>query len=289
MPVYNAGKDLRLAVLSILAQTYPYWELLIIDDKSTDSCLDNIADIMDPRIRILRDGSNMGLAARLNQAIDMANGEFLARMDQDDISYPERFARELALLSSKPELDLVAVRAIRISEKDELLGFFPSPLNHSDICARPWQGFYFPHPTWMGRIAWFRKHRYRIPQSYFCEDQELLLRSYRDSKFACVPEVLFAYRIRDKIDPRKLRKTRLAVFKIQMDHFIKTREFHFLVLALAGLSLRIGIDFIKQLKRGFVSGTDRKRPIEDVQSESTRWEQLRLSLAACDAKSNNGK
>lgn len=121
MPVYNAGKYLRLAVLSIVRQTFTNWELLVIDDGSTDNALQDIADIDDARIRIFRDGGNRGLAARLNEAADMARGRYLARMDQDDVSYPERFARQLAALQNDPELDLVATRAITIDENDHAI------------------------------------------------------------------------------------------------------------------------------------------------------------------------
>jgi len=82
MPIFNAGSYLRLAVLSIVRQTFADWELLIIDDGSTDNALQDIADIRDHRIRILRDGENKGLAARLNEAIDLARGRYFARMDR---------------------------------------------------------------------------------------------------------------------------------------------------------------------------------------------------------------
>lgn len=276
MPVYNAGGYLRPAVASILAQTYTNWELLIIDDKSTDGSLESIVDIADARIKILRDGYNRGLAARLNEAIDLARGQFFARMDQDDISYPDRLAKQLALLVSASDLDLVAVRVIRISENNDALDFFPAPLTHPEICARPWQGFYFPHPTWMGRIEWFRKYRYRIPQSYFCEDQELLLRSYCESKFACVPEVQFAYRVRTRINAPKLLRTHWAVFKFQAPHFVEKIELHFLLLAFGVFVLRIIEDLIKLLTR-----RDTLRlPVNvlnlELLSEARRWGQMKL-------------
>ena len=208
-------------------------------------------------------------------------------MDQDDISYPERFARQIEILTGKPELDLVAVRAIRISEQNEVLGYFPSPLKHSDICARPWQGFYFPHPTWMGKTEWFRKHRYKIPQSYFCEDQELLLRSYRESTFACVDEVLFAYRVRDKVDPGKLRKTRRAVFAIQAAHFRAEHQFHYLILALVAFLSRIWVDYAKQLKQRFRPGDSKVAMHESMRAEAGRWEQLKSRLLASDTKARS--
>ena len=98
MPVFNAGNHLRVAVNSIINQTYKNWELIIIDDGSTDDSIKSLDNIEDHRISIIRDGKNKGLAARLNQIIDMAKGHFIARMDQDDISYPNRFSIQLIIL-----------------------------------------------------------------------------------------------------------------------------------------------------------------------------------------------
>jgi glycosyltransferase involved in cell wall biosynthesis len=255
MPVYNAGKYLRLAVLSIVRQTFTNWELLIIDDASTDGALQDIADIDDARIRIFQDGGNCGLAARLNEAADMARGRYFARMDGDDASYPERFARQIAALQNDPELDLVATRAITIDENDQAIGLFPFAISHEEICAQPWRGFYFPHPTWMGKIEWFRKHRYTVPGPYFCEDQELLLRSYRDSKFSTIDEVLFAYRVRGKVDQQKLAKTRRTVLNVQLRHFASSNLWLFMLLATATFVAKMSSDLSKMMGIGtFQSG-----------------------------------
>ncbi len=248
MPVYNAGKYLRFAVLSIVRQTFTNWELLIIDDGSTDNALRDIADIDDARIMIFRDGWNRGLAARLNEAIDKARGRYFARMDQDDVSYPQRFARQLAVLRSDPGLDLVATRAITIDGNDEVTGLFPWAISHEEICAQPWRGFYFPHPAWMGKIEWFRKYRYTIPAPYLCEDQELLLRSYRDSRFGTLDEIQFAYRIKSKVDWQKLARTRRAVLVVQLRHFFKLNMRFFLLLAVSAFVVKMSSDFSKRLR-----------------------------------------
>ena len=245
MPIYNAGSDIRLAVLSIINQTQLNWELLIIDDGSTDNALSYISDIEDVRVRILRDGLNRGLAARLNEAIDLANGIYFARMDQDDISYPERLKRQTEVLKSDPQLDLVAVRALTIDENNEPNGIFPSYILHEEICSEPWRGFYLPHPTWMGKIEWFRKHRYAEPGPFFCEDQELLTRSYRESKFFTINEILFAYRIRAGVNRYKLLKTRRAVLGIQSKIFYSSRQYHFLLYASLVFLGRMIYDFLK--------------------------------------------
>ena len=231
MPIFNAGHYLRLAALSIVHQSFNDWELLIFDDGSTDNAVQSLDDINDSRIRVINDGLNKGLAARLNQAIDMARGQYFARMDQDDVSYPERFAKQLALLQRNSALDVVAASAITISDDNEMTGFLPCPVSHEAICARPWQGFFFAHPTWMGKIVWFRKFRYAIPGPYFCEDQELLLRCYNKSRFGATAEILFAYRVREKRNLPRVLKTRWTFFQIQKHHFIHAGQLTCAVLS----------------------------------------------------------
>ncbi len=247
MPIYNAGKYLRFAVLSIVNQTFTNWELLIIDDGSTDNALQDIADIKDVRIRIFRDGMNRGLSARLNESADMARGLYFARMDGDDISYPERFARQITTLQNDPELDLVATRALMIDDNNQATGLFPFAISHDEICAKPWRGFYLPHPTWMGKTAWFRKYRYTVPSPFCCEDQELLLRSYRDSQLGTLDEILFAYRIRSKTDWQKLARTRRAVFIAQYQYFSNLRLPYFLLLSTVAFMAKTINDFLRRI------------------------------------------
>ena len=242
MPVFNAGRHLRPAVVSVIRQTFTDWELLVIDDGSSDGAVDDIRDLDDARIRILRDGSNRGLAARLNEAIDLARGRYFARMDQDDISYPERLARQVEMLEQGTEIDLCAVRCIAINFENELVGAMPYALSHDEICVAPWRGFYLVHPTWMGRIEWFRQHRYAKPGPYFCEDQELLLRSYRKSRFATVPEVLFAYRVRSRIAWGKTFRTRKTILGIQLRYFLGMRQWHYGALAAMVFAVRVMMD-----------------------------------------------
>lgn len=267
MPIYNAGEFLRLAVLSVVAQTFSDWELLIIDDGSTDNAIAGISDIEDRRIHIIQDGKNRGLGARLNEAIDLAQGQYFARMDQDDVSFPERFEYQVKRLEAQPELDLVAVRSVAISGKNELLGLLPYDCSTADICAKPWRGFYLAHPTWMGRTEWFRKHRYATPAPYFCEDQEFLLRTYESSKFDIIPMELFAYRLRDGVAWKKLIKTRYSVLRVQFRHFKAKGQLMYLILALnvfVGRLLMDGINFV--LNKRNVSHSDGYTTI------AARWE-----------------
>lgn len=248
MPVYNAGKHLRLAVLSIVNQTYLNWELLIIDDGSSDDSFLDIADINDWRITILRDAVNRGLVARLNEAIDLARGDYFARMDGDDISYPDRLLKQVTALQNNSKIDLIATRVITIDEENLATGLFPYAISHNEICACPWKGFYFPHPTWMGKIEWFRKYRYKLPAPYCCEDQELILRSYRDSRLETLNEILLAYRVRSIVDKQKLAKTRRAVFEAQLTQFYSYKSWCFLLLAVVSFMIKSINDFLNRIK-----------------------------------------
>lgn len=224
LPIFNAGRYLRKAVLSILQQTFGRWELIIIDDASTDGALDSIQDLHDPRIRIVRGTDNRGLAARLNEAVGLARGHYFARMDQDDISNPERLTRQLAFLESQPEVDVVGARCLLIDAEDRVSGILEFPQQHDEVCRRPWRGILMPHPTWMGKTEWFRTHPYRSPGPYFCEDQELLLRTHRTACFAVLPEALLAYRVRGLVPAAKLLRTRATLGSLQIRHFLSYDE-----------------------------------------------------------------
>ncbi len=220
LPVFNGGVFLENAVRSILCQSYPHWELLLLDDGSTDGAINRLTFLADPRIVIIRDGQNLGLAYRLNQAVVMAKGKYFARMDHDDICHPERFIRQIAFLDRHPEVDLLATKCLTMDEQDSLIGMLPSASNHDDICRRPWQGFYMAHPSWMGRIEWFRRNTYQDPAPYCCEDQELLLRAHYSSCYHTIPGYLLAYRVRTHTPWEKQLCTRVATGKMKVQHFL---------------------------------------------------------------------
>jgi len=193
MSVRNAEQTIALALRSILEQSYDLWELILIDDGSTDGTLDCICSLGDPRIRLVADGENRGLASRLNQAIVMARGKYIARMDADDVSCPERFAHQVAFLEARPEIDLVGTGAIVFTGDGKVVGSFPVRQTHEEICAAPWAVFLLAHPTWMGKRDWFLRHRYR-EAARRAQDQDLLLRAHESSRYACLPDVLLGYR-----------------------------------------------------------------------------------------------
>jgi glycosyltransferase involved in cell wall biosynthesis len=239
MPVYNAGRYLRAAVLSLINQSFSSWELILIDDASTDDSLNSILDVGDPRIRIITGLENRGLALRLNEAIGLARSKYFARMDGDDLCHPERFARQAAFLNSHPDIDLVGTKCIAINESSTIIGCLPMAIEHHAICRWPFAGFYLPHPSWMGRTTWFQQNGYASPAPYFCEDQELLLRTHKQSHFHSLPEALLAYRVQSGVKWGKRCRTWMALLRLQTAYFFKQKEFHLVLLALLVAAARI--------------------------------------------------
>ena len=253
MPVYNAGPYLKPALLSILNQSFPDWELILVDDGSTDGCFDGLDDVLlDSRICLVRDGLNKGIAARLNEIIDMARGHYLARMDADDISHPQRFEEQVSMIEADDSLDLIATRAQKIDFRGSVLGELPYKLNHHGICSEPFKGFYMAHPTWMGKLEWFKNNKYSEHAPYLCEDQDLLLRTYAKSKFATVNEVLFSYRVSSSVNLCKLLKTRFSYFRCQYDYFLASKSYVWLTRAAFIFCARITKDLTRKLYSLFV-------------------------------------
>ena len=212
MPVFNSSETIYSAIRSILEQTYPNWELIIVDDGSTDDSIRIVEGFSDSRIRILSIGLHRGIVACLNEAIDVCKGMYFARMDSDDISYPQRVERQVAYLTRNPNIDLIGTNVLVFGSNGRPFGKRSLPEEHDEICAKPIAGFPIQHPTYLGKTEWFRQYKYN-EYAKRCEDQDLLLRSYRFSQFAIIPEILLGYR-EEKIDLRKLFRGRYFFSKI---------------------------------------------------------------------------
>jgi len=194
LPFRNAAPTVRAAVRSVLEQTERDFELLALDDGSTDSSGDLVrAEASgDARVRVLGDARSLGLAARLNQALDLAGGTLLARMDADDVCHPDRLRLQAKALDADPSLDLVGSSVV-VLDGDEPRGIRRFPSSHETIVAHRWRGIPIAHPTFMARAAWLRRHRYDETFTR-AQDQELLLRTSASSRFGNVAAALLGYR-----------------------------------------------------------------------------------------------
>ncbi|MBY0579475.1 MAG: glycosyltransferase family 2 protein [Burkholderiales bacterium] len=272
LPAFNAEKTVGDAIASILLQSYPNWELLFIDDGSSDKTLDVARRFKDQRIKIFADGTNLGLPARLNEAIDRAAGKYFARMDQDDLCFPERLERQVEYLEAHPGIDLLGTRAMTFISPSQATGLFPFRETHEEICRQPWKGFYLPHPSWMGRLEWFKKHRYHNVDR--AEDQDLLLRSYPSSRFACLPKILFAYRLRNKVSLKINLTARKSLLLSQIKVFCGRSEWEYLMLSVLAYTGKCALDYYKSL-----TGARQREEDANLLDILSRWEKLKSEVA----------
>lgn len=194
MPVYNSRKHIDEAVNSILMQTYKDFEFLIIDDCSSDGTLEYLKKLEDPRIRLVTHSKNMGLVYSLNEGLNLANGEYIARMDGDDISATHRFERQLLYMEQNPEVGVLGTCMTYIHNGQHI----PKPIVHEEIFC--WQLFYcsLTHPTVFMRKSVLKEHEVRYEPDYLhAEDYEIWNRLAEVTRLANLPEYLFSYRVHE--------------------------------------------------------------------------------------------
>jgi len=133
MPVHDGERYLRAAIDSVLAQTLGNLELIVIDDGSTDGSAAIVRGMEDPRIRLIANDRKLGLAASLNRGVAEARGEFIARLDADDLAMPERLARQVAFMDANPHVALLGSWYVEISEEGRPLARRRLPTEHWDL------------------------------------------------------------------------------------------------------------------------------------------------------------
>ena len=201
MPVYNGEKYLKKAIDSILCQTFKEFEFLIINDGSTDKSVEMIKTYSDPRIRLVENEENLGLIATLNKGIDLARGKYIARMDQDDISLPERLVKQIAFMDTHPEVGVCGTWAKIIDDQGRVISLRRTPKGKAAhrLCWRPTP---FIHPSCMLRSALIKEYRYRSGFPH-AEDYDLWLRLCLKTHFANIGEYLLLYRVHDTNKTRR--------------------------------------------------------------------------------------
>jgi len=201
MPVFNTEKYVGQAINSILAQTYKDFELIIIDDGSTDDTLSILHAYrnMDERIIILENGTNKGVAFSRNRGLERAKGEYIAVMDSDDISLPMRFEVEIAYLKAHPELGALGSNFQIITSDGELTDFKTSYSLSPGI--NRWRMFFANqhcHPTTLICSSLFTKNGIKYDESIRCsEDYDLWFQINEISKIGNIPEILLYVRKND--------------------------------------------------------------------------------------------
>ena len=193
LPVFNGMPFLPRAVESILNQTFSDFEFIIVNDGSTDESLQYLRSLQDPRIVIV-DQPNQGIGASLNTSLHMCRSEYVARMDSDDISKPDRLALQVEYLDAHPEVVLLGTQ-IEFLIGDVAQRAFTAPVDHDGIEARFLKGRAgLCHPSLMFRTATAIACG-GYPAGVFGEDLEFCLRMCEVGRVANLDRVLLQYRL----------------------------------------------------------------------------------------------
>lgn len=193
MSVYNTNEEwLRESIDSILNQTFLDFEFIIINDGSTNNAEEVILSYKDNRIKYVKQ-ENQGLASALNKGLDIALGEYIARMDSDDISLPERFEKQVKFLDENKDIFILGTWFETFPQKQVIV--LPKNVQYLDLL----NGCKIGHPTVMFRRTEFEKYNLKYNESFkAAQDYELWSRAIHFFKFANIQEVLLKYRCHEK-------------------------------------------------------------------------------------------
>ena len=255
MSVYSGEKHLRQAVDSILNQTVSDLEFIVIDDASQDGTSRILGSYSDSRIKVHRNSENLGLTRSLNQTLDLASGKYIARMDADDISLPDRLARQIAFLDIHPDIGIVGTALRRISMRGTKIGgVVRKPLSDTAIRWACLLENPITHPSVMMRRSVLMEHGLRYDPSFqTSQDYELWVRMLQVCKAANLPEPLLLYRVH-------FNTVSLAYRSMQQDY---SAEISLKAIGSILSDFRAELSQVRPLQQ-ILFGEARLRPVADV-------------------------
>jgi len=196
LPVYNGERFLADAITSVLNQTFGDFELLVVDDGSTDGSAGILNSFNDPRIRVLKNEERLKLSGALNRGMDNSSGTYIARMDADDICLPDRLSRQVRFMESHLEVGMCGGWVKAFGDHPSSGSIFKYPLTSEAIKATLLFDNPFAHPAVMLRKSLFNKFNLRFDGSYYpAEDYELWVRALEYFPAANMAEVLLNYHL----------------------------------------------------------------------------------------------
>lgn len=238
MTVYNTEKYIRTAIFSVLNQTFKDFEMLIINDGSTDQTEEIILSFKDPRIRYYKNELNLGISTSLNKGIELSNGKYIARMDGDDINYPNRLGKQVAFLDQHKDHGLIGSWYYVINNNGALRTVKRKSTVDIDIRLSMLFENQFIQSSVMMRTAMLKEMRYDV-ELEVCEDYDLFMRFLYKSKVANIPEELITYRWyggnTSIVKQRLILESFIKIFSKTLDHYdiIHTQEELFIHSVLA--------------------------------------------------------
>lgn len=208
MPTYNAEKYISTAIESILQQTFEDFEFIIIDDASTDQTYDIICSYHDKRITRIRNQRNLGVAACINKGILIAHSEFIARMDSDDISKPDRFQKQVQFMNANSNLGISGTHMEIIDNKGKVIKEHLKKIGDVTIKVSLFFGHTsFAHPSIIMRSRMIDMYHLRYDTAFqYAEDYDLYCRCSSFMAMDNYPECLVQYRIHPESVSQKYKQ-----------------------------------------------------------------------------------
>ena len=216
MGIYNCASTLPDAIESILSQTYIDWELILCDDGSVDdtySVAEEYKTKYPEKIRLIRNKKNLGLPETLNKCLSVADGVYIARMDGDDISMPDRFEKQIRFLESNPDIDCVGTAMTRFDENGDFDSVYA--VEKPDKYTLKMYPLCFHATLMMKKTCYDAIGGYQsIQRTLRCEDIDMWFRfASKGFRAANINECL--YRVREDRDALKRRKLKYAIYNVR--------------------------------------------------------------------------
>jgi len=269
MPVFNDEKYLKQSIASILNQTFRDFEFLIIEDASTDKSAELIKTFKDRRIKVLINKKNLGISSSLNKGLKIAKGEYIARMDADDISLPRRLEKQVKFMDRNPDVGICG-SWVKLFGKGKGVLKYPSDSKQLKVDLLFFDTIM--HPTVILRKKMFQKFNLRYNAKNRClEDYELFAAASRYFPLSNIKEVLLRHRAHSLQACRLQRDAQMIEAQIiqlkQLRHLglEPTRQELDIHNSKMGSNLRIDLNFIQKAERWFckILYANRKKRIYD--------------------------
>ncbi len=247
IPFFNPGDYFKASIESVLNQTYSDFELILLDDGSTDNSLSIAHSFKDSRIKVISDGENKGLPFRLNQLIDVSQGKYMARMDADDLISTTRIAKQVNYLDSQNEIDLVTTGLCSITNDNVVIGYRNPRKKSADNISLEDTIFGkadIAHATIMARNSWYQRNKYN-DKAKLMEDYQLWIDAAlkNDLNVGYLSAPLYFYREESSVSSQKAINAYKNQFSIVFSqYFNKLSLFNKMKFSLFCL-FKIGIVF----------------------------------------------
>ncbi|WP_312748041.1 glycosyltransferase [Sphingobacterium multivorum] len=197
IPCYNGRQYLKEAIESVLNQSYSNFELLIVNDGSTDDSLEVIKDFSDRRIKVINNKMNLGIVKALNIGISNAGGEYIARLDADDMMHKDRLLKQMQFLQKNKDIDIVGSYHYIVDENGCIISIKEYPISNTEIKFMLFFQNPFSHPSVMFRAHIIKEFPYSSEYKHI-EDYILWCNILKTYKGANIPECLTYYRVHQK-------------------------------------------------------------------------------------------